>query len=252
MTVLCRAGERRYERRNGLEGWFTFDRKSREAGQFTDRARMLEELSEDRISARSGAWHHEPLGAEIVSYVQDGVIAYEDSESRSGVLQAGEFEHSAVVRGIRQRDVNASQVHPARLFRIRLRSPAVGISVGREQKRFSLVERRGHLRVVASPDGRAGSLRVCQDVVVCSALLEPGHHVVHELMPGRVAWVHVVDGQGTFGDLVLDAGDGFGVADERAVTFTAQERAEILLVDLEDQSAPTQRSSTLPGVRSTS
>jgi len=239
MTVLRRSGARRHERRGGLDTWFTFDPKSEETRQFAGGSGMLEGFSEDRLSAQSGAWRREPRGAEIISYLQDGVVAYEDSEGRSGVLQAGEFEHMAVVRGLRQRDANASQVHPARLFRVRLRPCVVGLTIGRERKRFSMAERRGILRVVASPDGRAGSLKVRQDAVVYSALLEPGHHVVHELMPGRIAWVHIVDGQGTFGDLVLTAGDGFGVTDERAATFTAQESAELLVVDLEDQSPPT-------------
>jgi len=252
MTVLLRAGERRHEQRDGFETWFSFDPESHETRQFSDGSGMLEDFSEDRLSARSGAWHRETLGAEIVSYVQDGVVAYEDSEGRSGVLQAGEFEHAAVVRGLRQRDANASQVHPARLFRIRLRSPVVGLTIERKRKRFSVTERRGILRVVASPDGRSGSLRVSQDAVVYSALLEPGHHVVHQLMPGRVAWVHIVDGQGAFGDLTLTAGDGFGVVDEEAATFTAEGSAELLLVDLEEQSPPTRRSSTLPGSRGAS
>jgi redox-sensitive bicupin YhaK (pirin superfamily) len=67
-----------------------------------------------------------------------------------------------------------------------------------------------------------------------SALLEPGHHVVHTLTPGRAAWLHIVQGEVKFGDLVLTTGDGAGVAAERSVSLTAREDSEILLLDVVD------------------
>jgi hypothetical protein len=95
-----------------------------------------------------------------------------------------------------------------------------------------VAERRGLLCVVASPDGRTGSLHVHQDIRIYSTLLDAGQHVVHELRPGRGAWLHVVSGEATLGDLVLGTGDGVGLSGEPAVSFTAREATEILLVDL--------------------
>ena len=86
--------------------------------------------------------------------------------------------------------------------------------------------------LVASPDGRKGSLRVHPDVLLHSALLEPGQHVVHELAKGRHAWLHLVEGEVTLDELVLGAGDGAGVSDARAVSLTARTVTELLLLDL--------------------
>jgi redox-sensitive bicupin YhaK (pirin superfamily) len=93
----------------------------------------------------------------------------------------------------------------------------------------------GQLCVVASRDARRGSLRLDQDAAVYSAMLERGRHVVHELAPGRRAWLHIVQGDATFGDIVLTTGDGVGVTAERAVSITARLRTEILLLDLADR-----------------
>jgi redox-sensitive bicupin YhaK (pirin superfamily) len=106
------------------------------------------------------------------------------------------------------------------------------LKCGHKLKRFSAAERQGILRVVASPDGRKGSLRIRQDASIYSAMLDPGQHLIHELSPGRRAWLHVVRGEVTLDDEVLVAGDGVGYRAERAVSFTARTEGEILLLDL--------------------
>jgi quercetin 2,3-dioxygenase len=106
------------------------------------------------------------------------------------------------------------------------------LELGREQKRFSAAERHGGLCVVASPDARAGSLRLGQDTSIYSALLDPGQHVVHALAPAHAAWLHVVQGEVTLEDFVLVTGDGAGVITERAVSLTARVDSEILLFDV--------------------
>jgi hypothetical protein len=174
----------------------------------------------------------------VLTYVMDGAVVHSDSEGRSGIMQAGEFGHLALVRGFSHSEVNASRANPAHLFRVRLSPPSSGLVNRRQRRRFSAAERRGRLRVIASSDGRHGSLLVRQDALIFSALLDRGHHVVHELLPGRMAWLHVVSGAGMLGDLVLSEGDGVGIADERAVTFTAEGASELLLIDLDDQALP--------------
>jgi redox-sensitive bicupin YhaK (pirin superfamily) len=76
---------------------------------------------------------------------------------------------------------------------------------------------------------------------MCSALLEPGQHLVHELSPGRIAWLHLVEGEVTLGDIILTTGDGAGVTAERAVSLTAQSEAEILLLDLGEELSSSRR-----------
>jgi redox-sensitive bicupin YhaK (pirin superfamily) len=135
-------------------------------------------------------------------------------------------------RGIRCNETNASRSDWAHVFQIGLYPSQNGFEPGHEQKRFSVADRRGMLCVVASPDARSGSLRVHQDARMYSALLDPGQHLVHELSQGRSAWLHVVHGEVTQGEVVLSTGDGAGIVNERAVSITAQEQSEILLVDL--------------------
>ena len=152
---------------------------------------------------------------------------------RSGILYAGEFQCTTGGNGIYLRQTNASRTDWAHVFQIWLRSSE--LKLNHEQKRFSAAERRGVLCVVASPDARRNSLRLCQNVLVYSALLDPGQHIVHQLLLGHSAWLHLVEGEVTLGDVVLTMGDGAGIKAEHAISFTASEKTEILLLDFGNQ-----------------
>jgi redox-sensitive bicupin YhaK (pirin superfamily) len=193
---------------------------------------MLESLGEHRIPPNGQASfqvHHE---AEIITYVREGALRYQDSEGGTGTLQAGEFQRLTCVGAIRRSEANASRNRWAHTFHIWLRGVRGKLEPSQEQKLFTRVDRRGSLCVVASPDAREGSLRLQQDISVFSSLLEPGHHLFHELVPGRGAWLHLVTGEASLGDRILTTGDGAGVVDERAVSVLARERTEVLLLDL--------------------
>jgi redox-sensitive bicupin YhaK (pirin superfamily) len=232
MITLRRARERRHERRRKQESWLTFD--PRDAPNPLNLAfRWLEILGEHRLPPGASLAHPQH-DAEIVTYVREGALAYADAMGHSGVIHTGEFQHMTARRGVRHRQTNLSRSDWAHVFQIWLRPSDADLVPGQEQKRFSAAERRGVLRVVASSDGRRASLRIHQDAVLCSAMLDPGQHVVHELVPGRSAWLHVVKGEVTLGDVIVGTGDGAGVSGERAVSFTARIETEILLVDLGD------------------
>ena len=126
---------------------------------------------------------------------------------------------------------NASEVDSAHGFRLSVRPSERELRVAREQERFSVADRRNVLRAVASLDGRSGSLRVHQDVLICSSIVDVGRHIVHELPPGRMAWLHIIRGEVQFDGLVLAAGDGVGVSAE-PVSFTARTEAEVLLIEV--------------------
>jgi hypothetical protein len=247
VITLRRDKERRHVRRRDQDVWLTFSGQARAhplAVGFGD----LEILNEERLPPGAGAGvpfdrHHD---AEIVTYVREGALAYEDSTGRSGVIQAGEFQRMIAGRGVRHSQSNASRTDWAHTFQMWLRPSEAGLEPCRDQKRFSAAERRGALCVVASPDGRRGSLRIHQDALIFSALLDPGQHVVHELADGRRAWFHVLRGEVTLGDVILTTGDGAGVAGERALSLTAREQTEILLIDLGGESPGTPRRSASP------
>jgi redox-sensitive bicupin YhaK (pirin superfamily) len=231
MITLRRAAERHHDRRRKHEVWLTFDGRDR-TDPLADGFGALETLDEDRLSPGADLPLRPHRYAEIVTYVCRGALTCDDSLGRSGVIQAGEFRRTTTGRRSRYTETNASRTDWAHVFQLWLRPAEAELEPEREQKRFSTAERRGGLCVVASPDARRGSLRLHQDALLYSALLGPGKHVVHELLEGRSAWVHVVEGEITLGDLVLSSGDGAGLTAERAVSLTAREETEILLIDL--------------------
>ena len=246
MITLRRAEDRHHDRRGKREVWLTFYPRNPEdplAGGYG----ALEILDEVRLPPGADAPRRPHRDAEMVTYVRQGALACQDSTGRSGVLLAGELQHLTTGRGLRHRETNASLTDWAQVFQISLRPAQASLEPSHEQKRFSAAERRGWLCVVGAPDGRRGSLRIHQDALVYSALLEPGRHVVHELLPGRSAWIHLVQGEATFGDVVLTTGDGAGIRAERAVSLTAQEETEILLLDLREPLPRVTTSGSTPG-----
>jgi redox-sensitive bicupin YhaK (pirin superfamily) len=231
MITLRRAEERHHDLSHKHEAWLTFpaqDPADPLAGGFG----ALEYLDEDRLPPGADVPRHPHHDAEIVTYVRECALAYADSMGRSGVIHTGEFQHRTAGRGILHRETNASRTDWAHVFQIWLRPSEAELEPCHEQKRFSVAERRGRLCIVASPDTRRGSLRIHQDALLYSALLAPGQHVVHDLSQGRSAWLHLVQGEVTLGDVVLTTGDGAGVAAERAVSLTARGETEILLLVL--------------------
>jgi quercetin 2,3-dioxygenase len=235
MITIRRGKGRHFERHRKLEVWLTFHPQDREdplAGGFG----TLEFLNEERLPPGADARLRLPHDAEVVSYVHEGAIEYKEPTGRWSILQAGEFQRISGGHGRVER--NASKTDWAHIFRIHLRPSEAGRGSVFEQKRFSTAERRGRLFAVASPDARGESLRIHQNTLVYSAVLDPGQHMVHELSPGRSAWLHVVSGEVRLGDVVLVMGDGAGVTAESAVSFTALGMSSILLFDVPELSAP--------------
>jgi quercetin 2,3-dioxygenase len=231
MITLRRSDERHHDRRHRQEVWRTFYPEDRADG-LADGFGTLQILNEDRLPPGADLPTHPHHDAEILTYVREGALAHEDSRGRSGVIQAGEFQCRTARSGIRHSETNASRIDWAHVFQIQLRPSEPGLEPSHQQKRFCVAERRGVLRVIASPDGRNGSLRIHQAAVAYSAMLDPGQHVVHELSEGHRAWLHIVQGEVLLDDLVLTAGDGVGVTAECAVSLTAREQTELLLLDL--------------------
>ncbi len=234
MITIRRAKDRHRDQRRKRAVWLTFDPSDR-ADPLADGFGTLESFTEDRLRPGESALGRPRHDAEIITYVREGALAYEDSLGRSGVIHAGEFQRMTAGRGVRHSETNASRTDSVHVFQIWLRPSQAELEPSREQKRFSLAERRGLLCVIASPDSRRGSLFIHQDAMIYSAMLEPGQHVIHELLGPRMAWLHVVEGEVTLGDRVLSTGDSAGITAERAVSLTARAESEILLFDLGDR-----------------
>jgi redox-sensitive bicupin YhaK (pirin superfamily) len=244
MITLCRATERRLVQRGKQDTWLTFFPQDRPGPLAVDFGFMTI-FNEMRLPPNGGTapYSHDEVEnshdeAEIITYVHKGALAQEDSSGSSGVIHAGEFQYMTTGRGVRHKERNASQNDWAHIFRIALhpsialRPSEVGLDCAYEQKRFTAAQRRNLLCVVASRDGRRGSLRFRQDVLIYSSILDPGHHLFHELLLGRSAWLHVLYGEAMLNEIILTRGDGVGVTIEPSVSLIVQEKTEILLVDL--------------------
>jgi quercetin 2,3-dioxygenase len=233
MTSLRRAKERHHHRRQDQEAWLTFS-AAKPAGTPSDGFGALEGLSEIKLAPGAGVAMAPHRDAEVITYVREGCLTFEDQRGNRGLIQAGQYRRAITRSGVHQREANASRSDEVHFFQIWLPPSQLDIHPGQEQKRFSTADRRGALRVVASPDARNGSLLIHQEVLVLSALLDPGQHVVHELAANRRAWLHLVHGAVTLSDLAMTAGDGAGISSERALSLTAREDAELLLIELDE------------------
>jgi redox-sensitive bicupin YhaK (pirin superfamily) len=231
VLTLRRAEQRRYERLPQQEVWRTFYPRE-PAAVFDGAFGALHGLDESCLQPGARVPRQARDRSEMITYVREGSLARDEGLGRSYLMQAGEFQRMSVGASDYPAEINASAVDTVRVFQIGLHVSNVGLEPGREQRRFSAAQRRGGLCLVASPDGRRGSLRVHADALLHSALLAPGQHIVHELAKGRHAWLHLVEGEVSLGEVLLGAGDGAGISADRAVSLTAQTAAEILLLDL--------------------
>jgi hypothetical protein len=167
-----------------------------------------------------------------VTYVREGILINQDWSGGLGRIGAGEFQRTSTTQKYRHRVINGSFLNPAHVFQSCITPDGTEFEPGTEQKRFPVADRQGFLRIVASPDGRSGSLRIHQDVQMYSSVLLVGCHLIHDLAPGRGAWLHIVKGRVALQEHFLGTGDAVGMENEEAVSFMAQIPSEILLFNL--------------------
>ncbi|HET7746060.1 MAG TPA: pirin family protein [Vicinamibacteria bacterium] len=194
--------------------------------------RALRVINEDRVAPGSGFPTHGHRDMEILSYVLEGGLAHRDSMGTGSVIRPGEIQRMSAGTGVMHSEKNASDTEPVHFMQIWIIPAQAGLEPGYEQKAFPEEERRGRLRLVASRDGREGSVTVHQDVALYTALLAGRDEVSHALGDGRHAWVQVTRGAVTLNGQPLEAGDGAALSAERSVRVAAQGPAEILLFDL--------------------
>jgi len=192
--------------------------------------RDLRVINEDTVAPGGGFGTHGHRDMEIVTYVLEGALAHRDSMGSGGVIRPGEVQRMSAGTGVRHSEVNASDKEPVHLLQIWILPERNGISPSYEQKRFEAADRRGKLRLIASPDARNGAVKVHQDVEIYSSLLDD-QTVTHTFKPGRSGWIQVARGEAEVNGQKLSAGDGAAVSDEKAVEISGR-GAEVLLFDL--------------------
>ncbi len=231
MIVHRKAGERGGARHGWLDTRHTFSFADYVDPRWMN-FRALRVLNDDRVAAGAGFGAHPHRDAEIISYVLEGALAHRDSLGTGSVIRPGDVQRMSAGTGVTHSEFNGSKTEPVHFLQIWLIPAERGLAPGYEQKSFPADERRGKLRLVASSDGREGSVTVHQDAALFATLLEPGETVRHQLAPQRHAWVQVARGEVSLGDMELAEGDGAGLSGEPAVELRGLASAEVLLFDL--------------------
>jgi redox-sensitive bicupin YhaK (pirin superfamily) len=193
----------------------------------------LRVINEDRVRQGRGFDTHGHRDMEIVSYVLEGALEHKDSIGTGSVIHPGDVQRMSAGTGVRHSEFNPSPNEPVHFLQIWLLPDRQGITPSYEQKNFTDDDKRGRLRLVASPDGRDGSVKIHQDAAIYASLLDDDEQVTHTLRPGRKGWVQVARGAVEVNGEVLGAGDGAAIADETSLVITARsDDAEFLLFDL--------------------
>ncbi len=193
--------------------------------------RVLRVINEDRVAPRTGFGTHGHRDMEIVSYVLDGEIEHKDSMGTHGVLKPGEVQRMSAGTGVRHSEMNRAD-RPLHFLQIWILPEREGLKPEYEQKAFTRDERQGRFRLVVSPKGEDGALRINQDARIYATLLGTGEKAEATLQKGRYAWLQVARGGGTLNGVRLQAGDGAAIEAEQAISFQASEPTEALLFDL--------------------
>jgi redox-sensitive bicupin YhaK (pirin superfamily) len=195
--------------------------------------RSLRVINEDWVQAGHGFPLHPHRDMEIITYVLDGAIEHQDSMGNGSIIRPGDGQRMSAGTGVRHSEANASKTEAAHLLQIWILPDRRGHEPGYEQKAFPEAEKRGRLRLIASPDGSDGSVTIHQDAKLYASLLNPGQAVKHELGKGRHAWLQVARGAVELNGKSLTQGDGAAISDEQQLIVKATKDAEILLFDLQ-------------------
>jgi redox-sensitive bicupin YhaK (pirin superfamily) len=194
--------------------------------------RALRVINEDRVQPAQGFGMHPHRDMEIVSYVLEGGIQHKDSMGNGSVIRPGDVQRMSAGTGVLHSEFNASRSELVHFLQIWLLPSARGIEPGYEQKAFSEADKRGNLRLVASPDGREGSVTIHSDAAIYAGVFGAGESAEHALSPGRHAWVHVARGKARVNGHDLGPGDGAAFSDEASVRVEGIEGGEVLVFDL--------------------
>jgi redox-sensitive bicupin YhaK (pirin superfamily) len=223
------------ERGHFSHGWldtfhtFSFD-------QYYDAAhvhwRSLRVINEDRVAPGQGFPTHSHRDMEIITYILSGALEHRDSMGSGSVIRPGDVQRMSAGTGVSHSEFNPSDSESVHLLQIWILPESHGLAPSYEEKSFSEVERRGRLRLVASEDGREGSVTIQQDARLYAAILDAGASVEHTLGANRYAWLQVARGAVKLNEFDLQQGDGAALSNETDLKIVGQEPAEILLFDL--------------------
>ena len=231
MITLRRAVDRGHADHGWLRSHHSFS-----FAEYMDPAHMgfgnLRVLNDDTVAPGTGFGTHGHRDMEILTLVLEGELRHQDSMGNGSVIRRGRVQRMSAGTGMLHSEVNASADKPVHLIQIWILPDEERLTPEYEEREIDPEETRGKLRLIASRDGRDGSLKVHQDASLWLSTLTKGEAVSHGLAPGRHAWLQVARGTIALNGQVLETGDGAAVSDELALTIEANDDSEVLLFDL--------------------
>ena len=211
-TIIRKADERGQTRIDWLTSYHSFS-----FGDYYDPRNMgfsdLRVINDDIIAPKGGFGTHPHRDMEIVTLVLSGELEHRDSMGNGSIIRAGEVQRMSAGTGIRHSEFNPSHIDPCHLLQIWILPERAGLQPGYEQRTFPEQERKGQFRLIASRDGREGSVTIHQDAELYLALLEPDEAASRPIIGQRNVWLHVASGRASWNGLTLEAGDAVGITD---------------------------------------
>jgi redox-sensitive bicupin YhaK (pirin superfamily) len=231
MLTVRPAGERGHADHGWLDSHHTFS-----FAEYYDPNHMglgpLRVINDDRVAPGRGFGTHPHRDMEIISYVLEGALEHKDSMGTGSVIRPGDVQRMSAGTGVAHSEFNGSKTELVHFLQIWLIPHTRGLTPSYEQRHFTDAEKRGTLRLIASHDGRDGSITVHTHAEVRAGLFDQGEAAEHPLSPGGHAWIHVARGRVRVNGQELAAGDGAAIKEERSVKIEGLESGEVLLFDL--------------------
>ncbi len=231
MIEIRRGSERGHATHGWLESYHSFS-----FADYHDPAHMgfsaLRVINEDRIQPGTGFGTHGHRDMEIISYVLEGALGHKDSMGTGSTIVPGDVQRMSAGRGVQHSEQNHDRTGVTHFLQIWIEPNVRGIAPGYEQKHFDAASKRGRLCLVASPDGRDGSVTIHQDARIYAGLFDGAERTVLTLAAGRRAYVHVVRGAITVNGTPLAAGDALQMTGVSETVLEKGAAAEVLFFDL--------------------
>ena len=231
MIEIRRSDERGYADHGWLQSFHSFS-----FAGYHDPRHMgfgpLRVINEDRVAPGTGFGAHGHRDMEIISYVLDGALAHRDSMGNGSVIRPGDVQRMSAGRGVQHSEFNHERQGWTHFLQIWIEPAVRGIDPGYEERHFDSGAKRGRLALIASPDGREGSVTIHQDARVHAGLFDGEERAELEIAPGRRAYVHLVRGALTVNGERLEAGDALKLSGEQRLALEGGREAEVLVFDL--------------------
>ncbi|MBM5571050.1 MULTISPECIES: pirin family protein [Deefgea] len=231
MITIRKSNERGHANHGWLDSNFSFS-----FAEYYDPAHMhfgaLRVINDDRIAAGMGFGMHPHQDMEIITYVLAGAIEHKDSMGNGSVIRPGNVQRMSAGTGVRHSEFNPSSTEQTHLLQIWILPARKGDAPSYEEKEFSDAEKRGQLRLVASPDGAQASVTINQDVKLYAGLFDGAESAVMPIQTGRKLYVHLARGEAEINGLALQAGDAVMLTHESQLTIQHGKQAEVLVFDL--------------------